>query len=72
MAVINCRNWAVFVERFIRKALNSRGSKSTIAGLDRSINLRNLAARKLPLASDGKGLHFLFGATLSSVCSLES
>ena len=38
MAVINCRNWAVFVERFIRKALNLRGSKSTIAGLDRKIN----------------------------------
>jgi len=66
MAVINCRNWTVFVERFIRKALNSRGSKSTIAGLDRKINLGNLAAAKLPFATDSNGLEFAGGHTFPS------
>ncbi len=56
MAVNNCRNWAVFLARIIRKTLNFHGSKSTIAGLDRKINLGNLAAEKLPFATDSNGL----------------
>ena len=41
MAVINCRNWAVFLRRVIRKALILHGSVGTIAGLDRKINVHN-------------------------------